>query len=202
VGSESLDPLRWKALVVLCVTNFMIILDAEIVILALPSIQQHLGMSDGSAQWVLSAYLLAFGGLLLFGGRLADLPPDDAEYSCPVGAVPGVIAAVRDRVDRRRADRSSGTAWNVGGDDGAYQGAGILVRGGRHRRDRRAAHRGRADGHARLGMDLLPERASSCSATGCRTRRATSSASSDAGSGHRSAMIRCPGANRHAMRWS
>lgn len=72
-GSQSLDPRRWKALIVLCVTNFMIILDAQIVILALPSIQKHLGMSTGGSQWVLSAYLLAFGGLLLLGGRLADL---------------------------------------------------------------------------------------------------------------------------------
>lgn len=72
-GPEGAYPRRWKALIVLCVTNFMIILDAQIVILALPSIQKQLGMSTGGAQWVLSAYLLAFGGLLLFGGRLADL---------------------------------------------------------------------------------------------------------------------------------
>jgi MFS family permease len=51
----------------------MIILDAQIVILVLPSIEKHLRMTVGSGQWVLSAYLLAFGGLLLLGGRLADL---------------------------------------------------------------------------------------------------------------------------------
>lgn len=67
------DPRRWKALILLCVTNFMIILDAQIVILALPSIGRHLHLSTGAGQWVLSAYLLTFGGLLLFGGRLADL---------------------------------------------------------------------------------------------------------------------------------
>ena len=72
-GPAGPDPRRWKALVLLCVTNFMIILDAQIVILALPSIEKDLPMSVSAGQWVLSAYLLAFGGLLLFGGRLADL---------------------------------------------------------------------------------------------------------------------------------
>src|ERR1700742_429207 len=72
-GPTGPDPRRWKALILLCVTNFMIILDAQIVILALPSIEKDLPMSVGAGQWVLSAYLLAFGGLLLLGGRLADL---------------------------------------------------------------------------------------------------------------------------------
>ncbi|WP_222720707.1 MFS transporter [Actinomadura sp. HBU206391] len=67
------DPRRWKALILLCVTSFMVILDAQIVILALPSIERELGFAAGDEQWVLSAYMLAFGGLLLFGGRLADL---------------------------------------------------------------------------------------------------------------------------------
>lgn len=51
----------------------MVILDASIVILALPSIKAALDLTAESAQWVLSAYLLSFGGLLLLGGRLADL---------------------------------------------------------------------------------------------------------------------------------
>jgi MFS family permease len=67
------DPRRWKALALLCVANFMVILDAQVVILALPSIERAIGLSVGAAQWVLSAYLLSFGGLLLLGGRLADL---------------------------------------------------------------------------------------------------------------------------------
>jgi MFS family permease len=61
------------ALAVLCTAAFMVILDAQIVILALPSIERALGLSPGAAQWVLSAYLLSFGGLLLLGGRVADL---------------------------------------------------------------------------------------------------------------------------------
>jgi EmrB/QacA subfamily drug resistance transporter len=67
------DPRRWKALILLCVTGFMVILDSQIVILALPSIERELRVAAGERQWVLSAYMLAFGGLLLFGGRLADL---------------------------------------------------------------------------------------------------------------------------------
>ncbi|GAB7045938.1 MFS transporter [Catenuloplanes indicus] len=66
-------PRRWAALVLLCAANFMIILDSQIVILALPAISADLAMSPASAQWVLSANLLAFGGLLLLGGRAADL---------------------------------------------------------------------------------------------------------------------------------
>jgi EmrB/QacA subfamily drug resistance transporter len=67
------DPRRWKALALLCVAAFMVILDSQIVILALPSIERELRVTAGAGQWVLSAYMLAFGGLLLFGGRLADL---------------------------------------------------------------------------------------------------------------------------------
>jgi EmrB/QacA subfamily drug resistance transporter len=71
--SGGLDPRRWKALALLCVANFMVILDAQIVILALPSIERELRFAPGGGQWVVSAYLVAFGGLLLLGGRLADL---------------------------------------------------------------------------------------------------------------------------------
>jgi EmrB/QacA subfamily drug resistance transporter len=67
------DPRRWKALALLCTAFFMVILDSAIVIVALPSIEQDLGFSAGDLQWVLSAYLLSFGGLLLLGGRAADL---------------------------------------------------------------------------------------------------------------------------------
>jgi EmrB/QacA subfamily drug resistance transporter len=67
------DPLRWKALALLCTAFFMVILDSAIVVVALPSIEQDLGFSSGDLQWVLSAYLLSFGGLLLLGGRAADL---------------------------------------------------------------------------------------------------------------------------------
>ncbi|MFF1808121.1 MFS transporter [Streptomyces sp. NPDC058251] len=67
------DPRRWRALALLCLAGFMVILDSQIVVLALPSIADGLGFSTGGAQWVMSAYLLSFGGLLLLGGRIADL---------------------------------------------------------------------------------------------------------------------------------
>ena len=67
------DPRRWKALALLCTAFFMVILDSAIVLVALPSIDADLAFSAGDLQWVLSAYLLSFGGLLLLGGRIADL---------------------------------------------------------------------------------------------------------------------------------
>jgi EmrB/QacA subfamily drug resistance transporter len=67
------DPRRWWALALLCGAFFMVILDATIVLVALPPIQADLGFSEQGLQWVLSAYALTFGGLLLLGGRAADL---------------------------------------------------------------------------------------------------------------------------------
>jgi EmrB/QacA subfamily drug resistance transporter len=67
------DPRRWRALALLCAAFFMVILDSAIVVVALPSIEDDLGFSPSDLQWVLSAYLLSFGGLLLLGGRAADL---------------------------------------------------------------------------------------------------------------------------------
>ncbi|MEA2471668.1 MAG: hypothetical protein QOE38_2667 [Thermoleophilaceae bacterium] len=64
---------RWIALVVLCVGMLMIVLDATIVNVALPSIQQDLGYSQSNLAWVVNAYLIAFGGLLLLAGRIGDL---------------------------------------------------------------------------------------------------------------------------------
>ncbi|MFG2324385.1 MFS transporter [Streptomyces sp. NPDC048568] len=67
------DPRRWWGLVVIALAQLMVVLDATIVNIALPSAQRDLGMSDGNRQWVITAYTLAFGGLLLLGGRVADL---------------------------------------------------------------------------------------------------------------------------------
>jgi EmrB/QacA subfamily drug resistance transporter len=64
---------RWLALIVLCAGFLMIILDQTIVNVALPSIQSDLGFSQASLAWVVNAYLIAFGGLLLLAGRLGDL---------------------------------------------------------------------------------------------------------------------------------
>jgi EmrB/QacA subfamily drug resistance transporter len=64
---------RWIALVVLCTGMLMIVLDQTIVNVALPSIQSDLGFTQSSLAWVVNAYLIAFGGLLLLAGRLGDL---------------------------------------------------------------------------------------------------------------------------------
>jgi EmrB/QacA subfamily drug resistance transporter len=71
--ASTLDPRRWWALALLCGSFFMVILDGTILIVALPSIGADLSFSEQSLQWVLSAYALTFGGLLLLGGRAADL---------------------------------------------------------------------------------------------------------------------------------
>jgi EmrB/QacA subfamily drug resistance transporter len=67
------DRRRWLALYVLCGGMLMIVLDATIVNVALPTIQDDLGFSQSSLAWVVNAYLIAFGGLLLLAGRLGDL---------------------------------------------------------------------------------------------------------------------------------
>jgi EmrB/QacA subfamily drug resistance transporter len=64
---------RWLVLVVVSIAQLMVVLDATVVNIALPSAQADLGFSDGSRQWVVTAYALAFGSLLLLGGRVGDL---------------------------------------------------------------------------------------------------------------------------------
>jgi EmrB/QacA subfamily drug resistance transporter len=63
----------WVVLVLICLAQFMVILDATIVNVALPSIQNDLKLSEANLQWVINAYTLVFGGFLLLGGRLGDL---------------------------------------------------------------------------------------------------------------------------------
>jgi EmrB/QacA subfamily drug resistance transporter len=66
------DPRRWKALAFVGLAQLMVVLDGTVVNIALPSAQHDLGFSDADRQWVVTAYALPFGALLLFGGRLAD----------------------------------------------------------------------------------------------------------------------------------
>ncbi|MFD9950780.1 MFS transporter [Nonomuraea sp. NPDC059023] len=67
------DPRRWKALALLGTAFFMVILDATIVLTAIPSMQRDLGLTVAGVQWVLTGYAVSFGGLMLFFGRVADL---------------------------------------------------------------------------------------------------------------------------------
>lgn len=67
------DPKRWAALALLCAAQFIVILDTSIIGVALPAIQADLGFSASGLSWIFNAYVIAFGGLLLLGGRLSDL---------------------------------------------------------------------------------------------------------------------------------
>src|ERR1700759_3163517 len=64
---------RWLVLVVVAIAQLMVVLDSTVVNIALPSAQRELGFPNGDRQWVITAYALAFGSLLLVGGRLGDM---------------------------------------------------------------------------------------------------------------------------------
>jgi MFS family permease len=95
------------ALPVLCIAQFVVVLDATIVTSALPAIRQALGFEDAGLQWVFTAYALVFGGLLIFGGRVADLAGrrrmflvglglfTAASAGCAVAWAPGVLVTAR-----------------------------------------------------------------------------------------------------------
>src|SRR2546426_10946838 len=72
-ASSDADPRRWRALFVLALVQFMIIIDITVVNVALPSIQRSLHFTGDSLAWVVDGYALMAGGLLLFGGRVGDL---------------------------------------------------------------------------------------------------------------------------------
>src|SRR6058998_252484 len=72
-GLRSAATNPWLVLVLICIAQFMVILDATIVNVALPSIQKDLGLSEANLQWIVNAYTLVFGGFLLLGGRAGDL---------------------------------------------------------------------------------------------------------------------------------
>lgn len=80
------EPLRWYALTVLCAAFFMGVLDSTSVYTALPSIALDLGFSAAGIQWVITAYAVTVGGLLLLGGRIADLMGRSAAVADAHGA--------------------------------------------------------------------------------------------------------------------
>src|SRR5437762_14223628 len=73
VGTPDRERRPWSLMVVLSVAQFMVILDATVVNVALPSIARSLGFAAGGLQWVVTAYVLASGGVVLLGGRAADV---------------------------------------------------------------------------------------------------------------------------------
>ena len=72
-GAPAVSPRRWWTLTTVALAQLMVVLDSTVVNIALPSAQRDLGFSDGDRQWIITAYSLAFGSLLLLGGRLSDL---------------------------------------------------------------------------------------------------------------------------------
>src|SRR5437763_12807618 len=95
---------RWLVLVIACLAQFMVVLDATIVNVALPSIQHGLGFSASSLQWVVNAYTLVFGGFLLLGGRAADLLGRKRLFVAGV-AWAGTVAGDADRRPRPAGSR-------------------------------------------------------------------------------------------------
>ena len=89
---------RWLILAVIGIAQLMVVLDVTIVNIALPSAQRDLGFSDDDRQWVITAYALAFGSLLLLGGRIGDL--FGRKWTFIVGP-----ARLRRRLRRRRRGR-------------------------------------------------------------------------------------------------
>ena len=101
---EGPDPRRWWSLAVIAVSQLIIVLDASVVIVALPSAQRALHISVANRQWVLSAYTLAFGSLLLLGGRIADYFGRRRMF---IVGLTRLRRGVRPRRVSRRARRSS-----------------------------------------------------------------------------------------------
>ena len=148
-----LDPRRWWVLALLCGAFFMVLLDGTITIVALPSIGADLGFSKQDLAWVLSAYALTFGGLLLLGGRAADLLGRRRVFMAGVLLFTAASLAVRAGLvaggapggprgpGRRRRDhdpdRPVDHLHDLSRGLRAEQGARDLGRAGRHRRYRR-----------------------------------------------------------------
>ena len=93
---------RWIALAVLCLGQLMMVLDATIVNVALPSIQHDLHFTQGNLTWVINGYLITFGGFLLLAGRLGDLVGRKRVFLVGPRAVHGRLGAVRRSPRTRR----------------------------------------------------------------------------------------------------
>ena len=165
------DRRKWLALALLCVVQFMVVLDIAIVNVALPSIQIDLGFSQGNLQWVISAYALVFGGFLLLGGRAADMLGQASGLPRGDRPVHRGVAARRARLVGELAHRGPGPAGTRRGDHharcsldpvdhvprraGAQHRARRLGCRRRLRSGGRRPARGSPDRRPQLGVDLL-----------------------------------------------
>ena len=104
---------RWWALAVIAIAQLMVVLDATVVNIALPSAQKALHITDVDRQWVITAYTLAFGGLLLLGGRIADYLGRKRLFIIGLIGFAAASALGRRRPERRHAVRRAGHARRV-----------------------------------------------------------------------------------------
>ena len=165
------DRNRWIALYVLCVGMLMIVLDVTVVNVALPTIQDDLGFTQSNLAWVVNAYLIAFGGLLLLAGRFGDLVGPQDRVPCRPRRLHRGVAAVRRGAEpgsarRRPLHPGRGGRDDVCGDPrndrhdvprtaGAGEGDRRLRLRGLRRRIDRPARRRRAHRVDQLALDLL-----------------------------------------------
>src|SRR5256885_7889480 len=108
---------RWAALVVLCVGQLMIVLDVTVVNVALPTIQRELHFSQASLAWVVNAYLLTFGGLLLLAGRMGDIVGRKRIFVAGIAAfsVASLLCGLADsstRSEERRVGKECRSRWS------------------------------------------------------------------------------------------
>ena len=168
------DRRKWLALALLCVVQFMVVLDIAIVNVALPSIKIDLGFSQGDLQWVISAYALVFGGFLLLGGRAADMLGRRRVFLAGIVVFTAASLLAGLAWSDALAHRGAGPPGAGRGDhharravdpvDDVPRGAGAQHRARRlgcrrrlRRRGRRTA-RGSPDRRPELGVDLLRQR--------------------------------------------
>ena len=173
--AQELERRRWIALALLASAQFVVVLDASIVNVALPTIGEALSFSQSNLAWVVNAYVLTFGGFLLLGGRMADLLGRRrvfmgglivfalASLAGGLAETEGQLIAARAVQGLGRRDPLTGRAVDRHDDvprrRRAQQGARRLGRGcGKRRRRRRSARR-RADRLPRLGVGAVGQRA-------------------------------------------
>ncbi len=177
VDTTGPDPKRWLALAVIAVAQLMVVLDASIVTIALPSAQRSLHISTDNRQWVVTAYTLAFGGLLLLGGRIADYVGRKRMFIIGLHRLRRSIGPRRGGGQRPHAVRGPGPPGGVRRPAGPGrplpdlghlhrgEGAGHRLRG--LRRHLRRGRRHRAD-HGRASSPSTPRGAGACWST-CRS---------------------------------
>ena len=171
----TLQQRRWLALALLCVAQFVVVLDASITNVALPTIGESLSISQDSLSWVVTAYALTFGGFLLLGGRLADLLGRRRVFMgglilFALASLAGGFAESEGMLIAARAVQGLGAAIlspaalsiiTTTFRDGSERNKalGRLGRGGRLGRRRRRPARRRAHRVPRLGVGAVGERA-------------------------------------------